>query len=125
MKVAPGRRIIGSRAMADELSTLFERISDMIDARPGDPGRLLLNDMEHTLTDGYARALELESEVMRIERRIGELAHEVEAPDEAEELRGLASRMRVTQENLARLRDLLADLRQRVDALRSAPQAAR
>ena len=110
--------------MADDLSTLFDRIRGLIEARSGDPNVPLLTEMEHTLTDGYARALELESEVWRIERRIGQLAHDVDHPDEAEELRGLAARLRTTQESLASLRDLLAQLRQSVDAARTALQRA-
>jgi hypothetical protein len=117
-------RIMESQRMGDDLSTLFERIRGLIEARPRDPNPRLLTEMEHTLTDGYARALELESEVWRIERRIGELAHEVDHPDEAEELRGLAARLRTTRESLESLRDLLTELRHNVEAARAAPQPA-
>jgi len=46
------------------------------------------------LTDGYARALQLESERLRLERRIGELAHNFDGPEDADELKSLAGRLR-------------------------------
>jgi hypothetical protein len=76
--------------------------------------------MEHTLTDGYARALELEAERLRLERRIGELAHRLEGPEQAGELRELAARLRSADDDLASLRDALVPLQQRVDAARAA-----
>ena len=117
-------RIMRWHRMADDLSTLFDRIRGLIEARPGDPDVPLLTTMEHTLTDGYARALELESEMLRIERRIRELAHEIDHPDEAEELRGLATRLRLTKESLESLRELLTDLKQSVETARTATQPA-
>lgn len=75
--------------------------------------------MEHTLTDGYALALELEGECLRIGRRMADLTRTVEQPEEAEELRSLAGRLIVTEEELSKLRTLLAELRRR-HATRSA-----
>jgi hypothetical protein len=118
------RRIMVCDSMADDVGHLSERIRRLLDARTADPERGLLTEMEHTLTDGYARALELESRVWRIETRIGTLAAEVESPVEAEELRGLAVRLRTTEDELARLRALLSDLRGRAETVRAGPQAA-
>jgi hypothetical protein len=110
--------------MADDLGHLSERIRRLLDVRTADPGGGLLKEMEHTLTDGYARALELEGSMWRIETRIGALAREVESPVEAEEIRGLAARLRATEAELAGLRTILSDLRGRVDAARTGPRAA-
>ena len=106
--------------MGRDLPALLERIRSQLDVRGADPAKPLLTEMEHTLTDGYARALELEAERLRIERRIGELAHRLDGPEEAKELRGLAMRLRATDEDLAGLRDALAALQRHVDAARAA-----
>ena len=116
---ADGRpRIIGF-AVGHDLAHLLDRIRRLLDARMSDPGQPLLTEMEHTLTDGYARALALESEVWRIEKRMGDLAHEVEQPDEAEELRGLSASLRTTRGDLELLRGLLSDLHRQVEAARA------
>ena len=67
------------------------------------------------MTDGYARALQLESERLRLERRIGELAHSFDGPEDADELKSLAGRLRdvgVELEGLpeASRRELLPEL---------------
>ena len=80
----------------------------------------LLKEMEHTLTDGYARALEIETERLRVEREIGELAHNVRGADEADHLRVLARELRRLDEDLANLRGALAPLQRRVDRERAA-----
>lgn len=69
--------------------------------------------MEDTLTDGYALALGLEGERLRIERRMAELARTVERPEEAGELRRLATRLIGTEAELSEIRTLLAELRRR------------
>lgn len=106
--------------MSLELAPLIARISSMLNPRSADPGAPLLTEMEHTLTDGYARALELEGERLRLERRIGDLAHKIDGPEEAGELRDLAERLRSADDDLASLRDLLAGLQRRVDSARAA-----
>jgi hypothetical protein len=99
---------------------LLERIAALLADRSSDPGKPLLTVMEHTLTDGYARALELESERLRLERRVRELAHSVDGPDQAEELRSLAARIRDTDTELTNLRELLGELQKRLDETRAA-----
>jgi hypothetical protein len=106
--------------MGHDLASLVSRVRSMLDPRSPDPGQPLLTEMEHTLTDGYARALELEGERLRLERQIGELAHRIDGPDEAGELRMLAQRLRNADEDLASLRDLLGELQRRVEAERAA-----
>jgi hypothetical protein len=106
--------------MVPELAPLVARIRSLLDPPALDPGEPLLTEMEHTLTDGYARALEIEAERLRLERRIGELAHRIEGPDQAGELRRLAERLRSSDDDLASLRELLVGLQRRVDAERAA-----
>jgi hypothetical protein len=106
--------------MGHDLPALLERIKRQLDVRGADPAKPLLTEMEHTLTDGYARALGLEAERLRLERRIGELTHNLHGPEEAKELRRLALDLRGIDESLASLRDVLAALQQRVDAVKAA-----
>jgi hypothetical protein len=106
--------------MGHEYPSLVERIHRLLDPRGGDPDKPLLTEMEHTLTDGYARALELESERLRLERRIGELTHGIEGLEQLGELRRLADGIRHADDELAGLRDLLAALQRRVDSARAA-----
>ncbi|MEO8290438.1 MAG: hypothetical protein ABI649_05515 [Gaiellaceae bacterium] len=99
---------------------LLERIAKLLTHRSTDPGKPLVTEMEHTLTDGYARALELESERLRLERQIGQLAHQISSLDEADELKDLAGRLRDTDTELAGLRDRLEALQKRFDETRAA-----
>jgi hypothetical protein len=98
---------------------LVDRIRSLLEQGP-DPSVRMLTEMEHTLTDGYAEALRLEGERLRLERRIGDLAHGVSGRREADELRDLAERLRGADEELSSLRELLQLLRRRVEAARAA-----
>ena len=73
----------------------------------------MVEELEHTLTDGYAAALALEGECLRIGKRMGEPRL---GGSESTQLRG---RLRETEEELSRLRDLLSVLRGRTDAARA------
>jgi len=75
-----------------------------------DPARL-----ERTLTDGYARALTLEAENRRIERRIGSLAAAAgsSGPGERRELARLVRLVKRGQLDLGALREQLGLLRRR------------
>jgi hypothetical protein len=99
----------------DDLRPLIDRIRSLLDRRAADPGDSV-TDVEHTLTDGYAAALELEGERLRIERRMTELARTVEDPEGAGELRGLAARLAGTEAQISEIRMLLAELRRVADA---------
>ena len=76
--------------------------------------------MEDTLTDGYARALQLEAERLRLERRIGELARSVDSQEEADELKALAGRLQNVDVELERLRNRLGALQKHLAAVRAA-----
>jgi hypothetical protein len=76
-------------------------------------------DAEDMLMDGYAHALELEAERVRLERRFAELAHTLGVERGSErlpELRSLKQRISTTDERLARLRAVLTAARQRLVA---------
>jgi len=84
-----------------------------------------LDEIEDTLTTGYAAALALEAERWRIERRISELAAELggDADRElgrAQEIVELAQRLSGADADLTRLRPMLGSLRDRADAARAA-----
>jgi hypothetical protein len=93
--------------MTEEIVTLTAEINALM-AEPSAP----LAVLEEALTTGYARALELEAERGRLERRLGEAA----ATGDGEEARDLAARVSTTDEHLVRLRTLLGALRKRASA---------
>jgi ABC-type phosphate transport system auxiliary subunit len=105
--------------MAD-LAPLLERITGLLKNRSADPGKPLVTEMEDTLTDGYARALQLESERLRLERRIGELAHSVDGREQADELKALAGRLRDVDAELDGLRSQLGALQKHLEHVRAA-----
>src|SRR6185312_5849453 len=105
--------------MAD-IAPLLERIASLLEIRSADPGKPLVTEMEDTLTDGYARALQLEGERLRLERRIGELAHRVDGPEDADELKGLAGRIRDIDGDLDGLRGHLGALQKHLEEVRAA-----
>ncbi|HMI98242.1 MAG TPA: hypothetical protein VK488_00235 [Gaiellaceae bacterium] len=101
--------------MADDLDLLLERVRALIDAIAGGAG-LPRNEVEPTLTDGYARALQLDAECLRLEHRIDRLTREIaegrEIPDG--KLSGLLRHLHETEQRSIALRELLAPLRQLV-----------
>jgi ABC-type phosphate transport system auxiliary subunit len=75
--------------------------------------------LERTLTDGYASALSLEAERLRLERRIGQVAAQVGRRNrdaKAEELADLSLRLSRASGDLQHLRKLLVALRRRTSA---------
>jgi ABC-type phosphate transport system auxiliary subunit len=75
--------------------------------------------VERTLTDGYAGALSLEAERLRLERRIGEVASQVRDGNKerkADELADLSSRLNRASGELMQLRKLLVAARSRGSA---------
>jgi hypothetical protein len=93
----------------------------LIAPREGDEAPSLAQ-LEDTLTDGYARALSLEAERRRLQRRIGEVGIELGRgrPEHAHELASLARRLDSADGDLTRLRGLLAPLKQRAAERRGA-----
>jgi hypothetical protein len=99
--------------MGRDLASLLDRIRLLLE-QEADPSVPILTELEHTLTDGYAVALALEGDRLRLERQIGELAQSVDGPEQAEELKDLAQQLRATDEDLVSLRELLPELQRRV-----------
>lgn len=100
----------------DEIRTLLE-------APPSGADAPTLDHIEDTLTAGYARALALEAERLRIRRKIAELAArfgEEAADPTGAELATLGERLNVADGDLSQLRALLSSLRTRADEVRSA-----
>jgi hypothetical protein len=104
-------------AMSNDFPLLLNQIRALLDAAPDDEAGLA--EMENTLTDGCARALLLETERVRIEKEIGELARGDEDPIQLEQLRSLSDRRAQREAELVRLRALLELLRQRIHARRA------
>jgi hypothetical protein len=98
-----------------DLHSLLERIRALLDAS-AEGVRLPRNEVEPTLTDGYARALELDAECLRLEHRIDRLTREVadgyNVP--AGKLSGLLRLLHETEQQSADLREMLAPLRELV-----------
>jgi hypothetical protein len=111
----------GCRYPVDETSPLFEEIQQLLDAPPSGDGAPRLDDLEHTLTSGYARALALEAERWRLERKIGEVASKLADGTElnGEELAGLALRLTEAESELTSLRRMLGSLKTRLGAARA------
>lgn len=87
------------------MTALLDEINAVIADDRADRARI-----ERTLTDGYAHALTLESERLRLEKRIGELSQRKNVEKEitllSKELDGNAG-------DLSRLRAVLSELRRR------------
>ena len=100
--------------MTHEIASLYEDIRALLDEPTDEEGPRYRARLEHTLTDGYARALELEAESQRLERRVAELAGGLNgrspAP-EAEELGEAARRLGDVDAELTKLRGVLSELR--------------
>jgi hypothetical protein len=112
--VASGRIIPGS-LLPQRLDTLLEHVRTLLAAPQqgrSAPGRARL---ELILTEGYAEALALDGERLRLERRIEELTAELAegGQNRPEELRRLISRLATAEDELAELRSLLEKLRRR------------
>jgi hypothetical protein len=107
-----------------ETATLYEDIRALLEEAPGSEATGFIERLEHTLTDGYARALALEAERVRLERRMGELAGDLRGDLDvpAAELATVARRLSDADEELTNLRGVLMKLRARVRALRTPSQ---
>ena len=80
-----------------------------------------LDDIEDKLTAGYARALALDAERRRLERRLAETAATMsDGSSEDAEVAELGRRLSAADGDLAELRGLLSSLRARADEVRTA-----
>jgi hypothetical protein len=99
---------------------LLDRIDALLAAFPSQGEPRELRHIENTLTDGYAHALALEGERLRIERRIEEAV----ASEETEDISALTRRMAAIDRDLSDLRGRLGILRGRAREMRAALAAA-
>jgi hypothetical protein len=93
---------------------MVQQIEDLL--RDSTPTLAVLED---ALTHGYAQALALEAERLRLERRLGEVARGA-STDQAAEIRSLGSRLTSADGELRNLRALLAPLQDRARHMRAA-----
>jgi hypothetical protein len=98
-----------------------DAIRTLLESPPRGEDAPSLDDIEDTLTAGYARALALEAERLRLERRLAEAAARmVERSSEESEVAELGRRLSAADGDLAKLRGLLSSLRARADEARAA-----
>jgi hypothetical protein len=82
--------------------------------------------IERTLTDGYAHALSLEAERWRIQKRLGAVAATIQVGDVArktKEVSELAQRLESQNVALLHLRELLTQLRSEYSDVTAVPPA--
>lgn len=94
-----------------EMTTLLDEISALMIAPEVDRERV-----ERTLTDGYAAALHLEVERVRLQRRVDELTLELRRGNgtvKTRELSTLSKQLDGNADDLSNLRGVLAELRRR------------
>ena len=97
-----------------------EEIRILLDAPPTGEDAPSLDAIEHTLTAGYARALALEAERWRLERKIAELVARLgDDANEQSEIVTLGRRLSAADGDLTRLRGLLSSLRTRAAEVRT------
>ena len=103
--------------MADDRE-LLERIQALADAM-AEGQALPRSEMEPTVTDGYARALELDAECLRIERRIDAMTQDAVEGHGVErgEMSALLKRFQEASRQSAELRAMLGPLRKAVSRL--------
>ena len=104
---------------------MLEQIEQLLTAPESGAQAPSLAHLEDALTEGYARALALEAERWRLERRLGEVARTVDDPDVsslADELRALAKGIAHADGELTKLRSLLGTLYERARERRVATQ---
>jgi ABC-type phosphate transport system auxiliary subunit len=107
---------------ANPLPALLEEIDELLasSSPPEEPAALAR--LERTLTDGYAHALSLEAERLRLERRMSELAGELNEGNQeqkTQELVQVSRRITSAHAEIERLRCSLSELRARATAVRA------
>jgi hypothetical protein len=107
----------------DAIPALLEQIDELLTSPFSAEEPATLARLERTLTDGYAHALSLEADCLRLERRISDLAgelHEGDSERKTRELTNASRRLSNMTAVLDGLRDTLLQLRRRATAARAA-----
>jgi hypothetical protein len=102
---------------------MLQQIEELLIAPTSGATAPTLANLEDTLTEGYAQALALEAERLRLERRLGEVARTASGPDTssvAEEISTLGQRLTTADGELNHLRALLRTLQDRARSMRRA-----
>jgi hypothetical protein len=120
---AEGRGSILARSLEIGVDLMIhDEIRTLLDSPPDGEDAPTIEAIEHTLTAGYARALALEAERWRLERKIAVAAAKLGGnPQEVEhsELSELGQRLSVADGDLGKLRGLLSSLRSRASEVRA------
>jgi hypothetical protein len=98
------------------MTDLLTRIKALLSGSTHD-----LDHIERTLTDGYARALSLEAERWRLEKRVTTLTQGIQRGDtakKARELAEIAEQLDGNADDLRTLRVVLSDLRRHAASVR-------
>jgi hypothetical protein len=98
------------------VTDLLAQISTLLGSSTRD-----LDQIEHTLTDGYAHALALDAERLRLEKRMTSVTQGIKRGDTAKKARELAEiseRLDGNAGDAEKLRALLAELRRHADGVR-------
>jgi hypothetical protein len=96
-------------AMAHGQPNLSQQIEALLEAPTSGADAPSLARVEETLTEGYAEALALEAERLRLERRLGKVAREG-SDDPGAELSTLGKRLTSADGELTKLRAQLSSL---------------
>ena len=100
--------------------TLIDDIRDLLASPEPADSPVFVDRVDATLTAGYAHALQLEGERWRLQRRLGDVAAQcgdVHPEARADEFAEVSKKLQATNEELGRLRVVLAALRDRRGAL--------
>jgi ABC-type phosphate transport system auxiliary subunit len=106
----------------EAIPALLDEIDELLAEPTPSEEPATLARLERTLTDGYAHALSLEAERLRLERRMSELAgelHDGNQEQKAEELVKVSRRISSAGAEVERLRATLAQLRALARTVRS------
>jgi hypothetical protein len=101
--------------MAARRDIVIERIRTLLAALNKGNATPSRERIESTLTEGYAEALALDGERLRLERKIDDVTAHLASGGRSrlEELQRVMARLESTEQDLADLRELLSSLRNR------------
>ena len=111
----PPRLPVADNRMA--MVSLHDRIDAVLRAPGSDHD---VDELERLLTDGYAEALAIEAETLRLDKRLTAATRELGdgSVEKAHELTTVAQELDAQNGELAALRRLLAELRTHTESLR-------